>query len=182
MHSTFFIYHNLQPKELNEVKTLILVRHAKSSWDNAGLSDFDRPLNERGKRDAPEMAKRLKDQKIKIDIFVSSPAKRAKETAKIFMEEYDEKKKHLLLLPELYEASVNDFYHALQQLDDDFKAAAVFSHNPGITAFVNSFECRVIDNMPTCAVFAIKIKTKHWKDFMSSKKEFLFFDYPKNEK
>lgn len=164
------------------MKTLILVRHAKSDWDNAGLSDFERPLNDRGKRDAPEMAKRLKDQKIKIDIFISSPAKRAKKTAKIFMEEFDAKSKHLLLLPQLYGASVTDFYQALQELDDDFKAAAVFSHNPGITAFVNSLKCAVIDNMPTCAVFAIKIKTKHWKDFTDSKKEFLFFDYPKNEK
>ena len=65
------------------MKTLILVRHAKSSWDSPGLSDFDRPLNERGKADAPEMAGRLKEKKINVDLFVSSPAKRAKKPQNI---------------------------------------------------------------------------------------------------
>ena len=64
-------------------KTLLLIRHAKSSWDNFALTDFDRPLNDRGKNDAPEMAKRLIDKKINIDAFISSPAKRAKKTAKL---------------------------------------------------------------------------------------------------
>src|SRR4051794_9695084 len=78
--------------EIYFMKTLILVRHAKSSWDQPGVSDIDRPLNERGKSDAPQMAKRLKERNIKIDLFISSPAKRAKKTAKYFAEEYDQKK------------------------------------------------------------------------------------------
>ncbi len=80
------------------MKTLLLVRHAKSSWNDLTLSDFDRPLNDRGKDDAPQMAKRIKDKKIKIDLFISSPAKRAKKTANIFMEIFDENKKKYLLL------------------------------------------------------------------------------------
>ena len=70
------------------MKTLLLIRHAKSSWDNLQLSDFERPLNDRGKNDAPLMAKRVKERKIKIERFISSPAKRAKKTAAIFMDEY----------------------------------------------------------------------------------------------
>ena len=74
------------------MKTLILVRHAKSDWGTPSLGDFDRPLNDRGKRDAPVMAQRLLDKKIKIDAFISSPAKRAKKTATVFAEAYDKKK------------------------------------------------------------------------------------------
>ena len=77
------------------MKTLILVRHAKSSWEEAGIDDFDRPLNERGKHDAPVMAKRLKNKNIDVDIFISSPAKRALRTAKYFTEEFDVDKKEI---------------------------------------------------------------------------------------
>jgi len=163
------------------MKTLLLIRHAKSSWDNSVLSDIERPLNERGKEDAPVMAKRIRDKKIKIDAFISSPAKRAKKTTKIFMKELDKKEKNLTLSPSLYEASTNDFYTAVENLDDKNDTVALFSHNPGITDFINSLDCSPVYNMPTCAVYALKIKTKHWKEFKDTEKEFLFFDYPKNE-
>src|SRR6185436_5308799 len=88
-------------------KTLILVRHAKSSWDDLGLSDFDRPLNDRGKKDAPVMAERLANKKIKIDAFISSPAKRAARTARIFAKEFDKKKDDIIYKTELYLASEN---------------------------------------------------------------------------
>jgi phosphohistidine phosphatase len=161
------------------MKTLLLVRHAKSSWDNSQLADFERPLNDRGKKDAPLMAKRVKDEKIKIDRFVSSPAKRAKKTASFFMEEYEVKEKNLVLLPSLYEASVNNFYDAVESMNDKDDTVALFSHNPGITDFVNRLTDKEIDNMPTCAVFALKVKTKKWKEFRKAEKEFLFFDAPK---
>jgi len=70
------------------MKILLLIRHAKSSWDDISVTDFDRPLNERGKKDAPMMARRLSDKKIKIDAFVASPAKRAKKTAVFFAKEF----------------------------------------------------------------------------------------------
>lgn len=162
------------------MKILLLVRHAKSSWDNLELADFDRPLNGRGKHDAPEMAKRVKERKIKIDRFLSSPAKRAKKTAEYFMDEYELKKNNLVLIPSLYEASVNNFFEAVENLNDKDDVVALFSHNPGITNFVNSLTERNIDNMPTCGVFAINVKTKKWKEFKEAGKEFLFFDYPKN--
>jgi phosphohistidine phosphatase len=162
------------------MKTLLLIRHAKSSWDNSQLSDLERPLNDRGKNDAPLMAKRVKERKIKIDRFISSPAKRAKKTAVIFMDEYDMREKDLVLVPSLYEASVKNFYDAVEDVNDKDDAVALFSHNPGITDFVNTLTEKNIDNMPTCGVFALKIKTKKWQDFKKAEKEFLFFDYPKN--
>ncbi len=163
------------------MKKLILVRHAKSAWDNPSLSDFERTLTERGKSDVSMMAKRLKEKSIKLDLFISSSAKRAKKTAKLFMKEFEKDSKELQLLPSLYEASVKDFYDAIESLDDKNKTVALFAHNPGITDFVNSLDCHPVYNMPTCAVYAIATNTKHWKEFRTAEKEFLFFDYPKNE-
>jgi len=162
------------------MKTLLLIRHAKSGWDDPSLSDFDRPLTERGKSDAKMMAKRIKEKSIEIDSFVSSPAKRAKKTGKIFMKEFKKQEEELLLVPGLYEGSTTDFYDAIQNLSDTESVVAVFAHNPGITDFVNSLQCSPVYNMPTSAVFALKIKTKHGKDLPDAEKKFLFFDYPKN--
>lgn len=163
------------------MKTLLLIRHAKSGWDDPSLSDFDRTLTERGKSDAKMMAQRIKEQSIDIDSFVSSPAKRAKKTAKIFMKELKKNVEEILLIPDLYEASVNNFYSTIENLEDTRNVVAVFAHNPGITEFVNSLKCSPVYNMPTCAVFALKIKTNYWKDFHEAEKQFLFFDYPKNQ-
>ena len=162
------------------MKTLILIRHAKSSWDNILLPDIERPLNERGKYDAPIMARRIKDRKIEIDAFVASPAKRAKKTAEIFMDVLDAKEKKLVLVTSLYEAATEEYYKAIENLKDKYDTVAVFAHNPGITDFINSLECSPVYDMPTCGVYAFKIKTKNWKDFKTASKEFLFFDYPKN--
>ena len=108
------------------MKTLLLVRHAKSGWNDPSLSDFDRTLTERGKSDANMMAQRIKDQSINIDLFVSSPAKRAKKTAKIFMKEFKKDVEEMLLIPHLYEGSVSDFYEAVENLEDAKNIVAVF--------------------------------------------------------
>lgn len=163
------------------MKTLLLIRHAKSSWNNSDLSDFDRTLNDRGKADAPVMAKKLKDKNIAIDAFVCSPAKRARKTAEFFMKEYLQADKEPTFISRLYEASVNDYYQSVEELNDANNSVAVFAHNPGITEFINSLECSPVYNMPTCAVYALKIDTTSWKEFKEAPKEFLFFDYPKNQ-
>lgn len=161
------------------MKTLLLVRHAKSDWENPALEDFDRPLNERGKRDAPAMARRLLDKNINIDAIISSPAKRAAKTAKAFAESYDLKKSRLQFKEELYMAGSAAFTAVIESADDKFESIAVFSHNPGITGFANELTNARIDNIPTCGVFAIKINTDTWKNFRNAPKEFWFFDYPK---
>lgn len=161
------------------MKTLLLIRHAKSSWDDPGLSDYERPLNERGKRDAPNMAERLYERGIKVDAFISSPAKRARKTAEQFIKRYKKKEKHLLLKTELYMAGNDTFLNLLEQLDDDLDCVAIFTHNPGITDFANSLTDARIDNIPTSGVFGVTIETKKWSRIRDAKKNFLFFDYPK---
>ena len=163
------------------MKQLLLIRHAKSDWDDPSLSDLDRPLNKRGKADAPLMAHRLLDKKIKIDAFISSPAKRAKKTASIFAKEYKMDKKDILFIEELYAAEANVFFEVLSDTDDKFDNVAVVSHNPGLTDFANLLSDVRIDNIPTCGVFAVKVDAKRWVDFKEAKKDFWFFDYPKHD-
>jgi phosphohistidine phosphatase len=161
------------------MKQLLLIRHAKSDWNDASLSDFDRPLNERGKKDAPAMAARLVDKKIAIDIFISSPAKRAKKTAIEFAKAYEQDKDDILLVKELYLAGPEVFYDVAASVKDKYDTAAVFSHNPGITDFANLLAEVHIDNIPTAGIFAVKANCDKWSEFKDAEKEFWFFDYPK---
>ena len=164
------------------MKHLLLVRHAKSSWGNFSVKDFDRPLNERGKKDAPVMAKRLLKRDITIDAFISSPAKRARKTAEAFVKEYKGNKEHIIFLDDLYLASSSAFADVIKDIDDRYDTIAIFSHNEGITQFANSLTDTKTDNIPTSGIFAVKIKSKHWSDFVNAKKDFWFFDYPKADK
>ena len=161
------------------MKTLIVVRHAKSSWANIGEKDFDRPLNERGKIDAPKMAEKLVKTNLKVDAFVSSTAKRARKTAKAFVEAYGRNKNEIILTNNLYNAPANVFYETVAALDDSNDTIALFAHNPGITDFVNTLCKTHIDEMPTCAIFAVQVPITSWRDFKEAEKEFLFFKYPK---
>ncbi len=161
------------------MKTLIAVRHAKSSWERIDQPDFDRTLNDRGKRDAPEMARRLKEKGLLVDLFVSSPAKRARKPAAFFAAAFNGKKEAIVLADNLYEAAPETFYNVVQNLPDSADTVVLFSHNPGITAFVNSLTSVRTDNMPTCGVFAVQVQTAHWRLFRESEKKFLFYDFPK---
>jgi phosphohistidine phosphatase len=161
------------------MKTLLLVRHAKSSWDDVSQTDFDRPLNERGKKDAPVMAERLKKKGIRPDLLVSSPAKRAHSTAKLFARELNIDEKDIHLEEQLYHPEERNINNIICRLPGYVETVIVFSHNPGITYFANMLTSTRLDHMPTAAVFAIKINSDQWSDFETAEKEFLFFDYPK---
>jgi phosphohistidine phosphatase len=161
------------------MKQLILIRHAKSDWGNPGLDDFDRPLNERGKKDAPVMAKRLLDRKIAIDAFIASPAKRAAKTAGVFAEAFKREKEEIIFNKELYMAELLTFYKVIEETKNVFTTIAIFSHNNGLTEFANRLADVRIDNIPTCGIFAVKADCDTWADFREAKKEFWFFDYPK---
>ena len=163
------------------MKKLYIIRHAKSGWVDVTLSDMERPLNERGKKDSEDMAKRLRDKDPDISLFISSPAKRALKTAKAFCKEYDVDAADLLVVPDLYHAPAETFYEVIGNINGKHDHVALFSHNPGISEFVNSLDAGVrIDDMPTCAIFAISIDSNSWSDFKTAQKKFLFFDYPKN--
>lgn len=162
------------------MKQLLIIRHAKSSWDFTSLKDFDRTLNERGHKDAPAMAKRLLGKQIHIDSFISSPATRALTTATYFAEAYGLTEKNITTIEKLYHAAPPVFYEVINQLNNELQSVAIFSHNPGITDFVNELTATKIDDMPTCGIFAIKIDTDNWQNFSLAKKDFWFFDYPKS--
>ncbi len=130
-------------------------------------------------RDAPMMAKRLLEKKVFIDGFISSTANRALTTAKHFAEAYHFPQNKIEKVQQLYHAYPQDFYQVISKWEDNINSAAIFSHNPGITEFVNSLTDTTIDNMPTCGIFAIKADIKYWKDFNSGKRTLWFFDYPK---
>lgn len=166
--------------EFHNMKTLILVRHAKSSWDAADIQDFDRPLNDRGKKDAPDMAQRLKDKGIKVDALVSSPARRAKKTARLFAEGLKKEKDAVIYIDRLYGADSATLADVVNALPDKYGVVALFAHNPGLTDFANTLTNVRIDNMPTSGVFAVQANVNSWTQFGAAAKSFLFFDYPKN--
>ena len=163
------------------MKVLILVRHAKSSHSFGLSSDFDRPLNDRGFREAAEMGRKLFKKNIPVDQFVSSPAVRAKTTAELFVAEYDRKLKEILFVPSLYQANGENFMNVIHGLNDAYDHVALFSHNPGITDFASSLTTTQIDHMPTSSVFAVKALTDSWKDFSKAEKYFIFFLKPEEK-
>ena len=161
------------------MKSLLLIRHAKSSWDNPQQNDFDRTLNARGLKDAPAMAKKLVDRQIQIDAFISSPAVRARQTCELFMQAFGKDKAGIQLLSQLYLPEPFVFTAAIEALPDNMNTVAIFSHNNGITEFANQLTETKIDNMPTCCIFAVKIETTDWSRFTNAKKTVWFVDYPK---
>jgi phosphohistidine phosphatase len=164
------------------MRTLYLIRHAKSSWQDEKLSDHDRTLNDRGYRDAAMMAERLKVANKLIDVCYTSTAVRAKETANIFHKTFQLSANCYFENNDLYLADVDKLYEVVSGLSDEFSSAALFAHNPGITNFVNTLTDINIDHMPTCAVFGVAILQDNWLSFRSADKSFLFFTYPKSGK
>lgn len=161
------------------MKQLLIIRHAKSSWANSNEDDFDRPLNDRGRKNAPDMADRLLKRSIQPDIIVSSAAKRTVETSLLMMKQLGLQQQQLVIKKELYLAAPETIMQTILSMDDAWQTAAIIAHNPGVTDFVNTL-CEVkVDDMPTCAVYAIQIKTDRWKNFSKAERAFLFFDYPK---
>jgi phosphohistidine phosphatase len=165
------------------VKTLFIIRHAKSSWDASNVDDFDRPLNERGKRDAPRMGKRFKEKDIHPDLMVSSPAKRALSTAKRIAEALKYKKDDIKADRRLYHADEETILTVIKELKDNRNVVMLFGHNPGLTEFVNSLMdgSQDIDNIPTCGVVAFQFNIERWTDVDWGKGKMLFFDYPKSK-
>lgn len=160
------------------MKTLYLVRHAKSSWKNPELADFDRPLNKRGNRDAPFMGEVLSDKKVKPDFILSSPAKRAKKTAIEIAEKIGFPVKNISFDEEVYEASMNTLLALIKKLDERDKSVMIFGHNPGLTMLNNYLSDHYIDNIPTCGIVALQTD-KEWKEIGKNSFRFLFFEQPK---
>jgi len=163
-------------------RTLLVIRHAKSSWANPLQTDFERPLNERGEHDAPMMGKRLKALKIFPEMIISSTAKRAKQTAKRIAAEVNYDKSKIKMIEKLYHCIPPVFDEVISDINDSVKTAFIVAHNPGVTDYVNKFSEKFnIDNMPTCGIVGIRFEVTHWSDYKSSKKEVFLFEYPKKQ-
>lgn len=162
------------------MKILVLIRHAKSSWDDPGQGDFDRPLNKRGKQDAPFMGERLKNRGILPDLIVSSPARRAKSTAERIARAVEYPKKAITLKSNLYLADPHEFFEVVRATDDAVQKLFLVGHNPGITEFANTIADYFVPNIPTTGVYAVKFEVNSWMDI--EKGTLLFYEYPKKFK
>ncbi len=161
------------------MKQLFLCRHAKSSWKDTSRGDFKRPLNKRGKCDAPVMGKRLFQAGVRPELLLSSSATRARQTARRLAKELDFPREEIVLLEELYGASVAGLLACIRRVDADPDQLALVGHNPGITLCANVLAGLDIFNVPTCGVVAIEFKITSWRDIQEGEGELIFFDYPK---
>ncbi len=166
------------------MKTLYIVRHAKSSWAYQGIKDVDRPLKKRGINDAYLMSSILKKTINRPDVFISSSANRALHTGVIFCESFNYPLANLQINKSLYSFSAGYLIKTIKALDDGFNSAIIFSHDHGINDFVNSFGNKIINHVPTCGVIGIQFDTKHWKNIKPEKSggKTILFEFPKKHK
>lgn len=162
------------------MKKVVFIRHAKSSWDDPYLKDVERPLNDRGERDAPKMAKYLKEHVALPDlVFLSSIAKRAKQTAMIFAKAFNIEKDQILLNEQLYYGNAEDYILALHDLVDSFQSCLIFGHNPIIEHVTSQIFNPYLGPAPTCSVFICQSDVKSWKEITVKELTLLEFAYPK---
>ena len=162
------------------MKTLYIVRHAKSSWEYEGIEDIDRPLKKRGIKDAHLISKILSKKNPRPDVFLSSSANRALHTAVIFCENFEYPLSNLKIRRQLYSFSDGYLGKMVKALDDGFSTAIIFSHDHGINTFVNKFGNKPLAHVPTCGVIGIQFEEKHWKNIKKGKT--ILFESPKNHK
>ena len=160
-------------------KRITLIRHAKSSWKYPGLTDFDRPLNGRGKRNAPFMGGVLRQKGESFDLLYSSPAKRAIKTAVAIAREVGYEPTAIQQSESLYHASDHTLFDFISAIDDTLDAVALVGHNPGLTDLANRMCGTEIDNIPTAGVVACEIPIELWRAFQPGDAQLLYFEYPR---
>ncbi|QIR74830.1 histidine phosphatase family protein [Sulfurospirillum diekertiae] len=161
------------------MKKIYLIRHAKSSWKDETIDDFERPLNSRGKRDVAFMGKRLKLFDVKPDIIYTSPAKRAEKTAKELVKEMNYDKKKIKLIDTLFESSYEQYMELIHATDDHYSSIFIIAHNPTITEVGERLSGAILSNIPTCAIVCISFEVESFKEITEESGHILFFDYPK---
>lgn len=160
-------------------KTLILVRHAKSSWKDTSLNDIQRPLNKRGKRDAPKMGKYLLKSRIVPQAIFSSTGLRALTTARLISVEMGMKPSEINIDEKIYTFNAEELLKVVKSLKDKFDRVMIVGHNPAVTDLVNYLCGSKIDNIPTCGVALLRFPVNSWKKISKNSAELLSFDYPK---
>jgi len=165
--------------EKEEQRRLVMIRHAKSSWANPLQSDFDRPLNDRGKDEAVEMGGKLKKLEIYPDLIICSKAKRTRQTAKRIARELGYDEELIQFEEKLYHCIPSVFDEMLFEVGSNVKTLFIVAHNPGITEFANQLSPEfTIDNMPTCGITGAKFEADEWNRFPMVEKKVFLFDYP----
>ena len=160
------------------MKTLMLVRHAKSSWDNTALPDRDRPLADRGKRDVARMSKRLAERDLKPDLIMSSPAARALATAEVIAMRLGCKRKNIAVNDRLYVGDADDLLEVIQELGDKLEHVMLVGHNPELTELARHLSSEITD-LPTCAIAEFTFEAKSWSEIGKAKPVQVALDYPK---
>lgn len=163
------------------MKTLVLVRHAKSSWKDASLADRDRPLNRRGQRDAPRMGRRLAGLIGRPDLIISSTAARALATSRLVAEAVGYPVKGILADERIYEAGSAEILDVVRGLKNKWDTVLLIGHNPGLTNLVNELSVPAIDNVPTCGAVEFQMAVERWADVSRESVRRASFTTPKGE-
>ena len=164
------------------MKNLTLIRHAKSSWKYPELSDFDRPLNKRGKKNAPYMGERLAKLKIFPDRIITSPAARALATAKMIAKAIKYPSKQLIADQRVYLSSARELLSVIREVDDSCKEVFLIGHNPSITDLANNLSYESIENIPTTGVARVRFDLDTWEQVSDGTGKLVLFDYPKKKR
>lgn len=164
---------------LKSMKTLLIVRHAKSGWDNPDLNDFERPLNKRGHRDAPFMGDLIAKMGIKPDLIISSSALRAHTTAGYFADSFKYPKDKIIADRSIYERGIRHIIKLIKNLDNNISTVMVFGHNPDITSLSSFYSGEYFDNVPTCGVVCIDFNVTSWNDTDTENGKLRFYEFPK---
>jgi len=163
------------------MKTLYLLRHAKSSWAIPGQKDYDRPLNDRGIQDAPAMGARMRERNVAVDLIVSSPAVRALNTAQAVCEELRLNLDEIVQDRQIYLAGSAKLLQLISFFEEGKNSALLVAHNPALTDLANEIANARIDNIPTCGLVSITLPIQYWAEIVPGVGKVLDFDFPKNE-
>ena len=161
------------------MRRLTLIRHAKSSWDDPALPDFERPLNARGERDAPEMARRLAAQLERPLKLISSPAVRARATAEAFAAALGLKPGVIAFEPRLYETRADLLLRLVRALDDADAHVVLVGHNPALSELARTLADCPFDELPTCAVATLRFDVPRWREVKPGRGTLERYRYPK---
>ena len=161
-------------------RQLTLIRHAKSSWNDSHLCDFDRPLNKRGILDAPLMGRIIEQNLSLPDFFLCSPARRAVMTAKAIAKEMACSIEKIVYIEKIYEAGLAVLLEIITGLKDQYKNVFICGHNPSFTSLLNYLTRVNLSNLPTCAVASIHFTNPDWSEIEPASGNLIFYDYPKS--
>ena len=160
-------------------RRLFIIRHGKSSWDHQGLDDIDRPLAERGIRNAAEMARRLQEKGMVPELLLSSPACRALNTALIMLRNWHLEPAKLQIHDNLYDAFLKEIEQVVATVPSKVTQLAIFGHNPSFTMYPNQFLDEPLDNLPTAGVVVVTLESEKWKGIGRKQVKETYVDYPK---